>query len=94
MSGLLSNLDEVDAVWALGTIVPTLDASIWRCDECGNLIHRHAYGDRNSSCGWEIDHRIPLGILGSDSMSNKRPLHWKVNASLGGSLAQLLSNYR
>jgi hypothetical protein len=43
-------------------------------------MYRAAYGDRNSSYGWEVDHINPNG---GDDLSNLRPLQWKNNLEKG-----------
>ncbi len=50
-------------------------------DQCGALIKKDAYGNRQSKYGWEIDHIKPQSEGGTDVLSNLRPLHWKNNVS-------------
>jgi len=70
---------KVQAVWEKGRRVLGRDPGLWRKDDFGNLIHKPAYGDRNSSHGWEIDHKRPVAWGGNDMLSNLRPLHWRDN---------------
>ncbi|MET3892761.1 hypothetical protein ABIE41_003837 [Bosea sp. OAE506] len=78
-------------VFGKGRPDPNLDPAVWRRDDFGNLIRRSDYGDRSSPYGWEIDHIRPQALLGSDDLTNLRPLHCRANASLGGSLASAIS---
>ena len=71
----------IDAVWQKGQIRPGQDPDIIRVDDYGNAILRHQYGNRNSAYGWEIDHILRLENGGTDSLSNLRPLQWRVNAA-------------
>lgn len=79
-------------VWAKGHIVPGLDLLVWRKDDFGNLMRFHDHGNRASDYGWEIDHILPTVLGGSDLAANKRPLHWRVNASAGGLIGALMGN--
>lgn len=95
MTGLLSQFmrEEYEKlqIWKKGHQIIGLDPSIWRRDDYGNRIRYSDYGNRQSEFGWEKDHYpIPDALGGSDHISNLRPLHHKVNASLGGLLASAL----
>lgn len=57
-----------------------------RKDDYGSWIEWVHYGNRQSAVGWEIDHRRPTALGGSNALSNLRALHWQHNASLGGML--------
>ena len=76
------------SVWWKGTPIPGSDSKVWMQDAAGNAIRWSDYGDRNSAYGWEIDHIVATKSGGSDHISNLRPLHWKLNATLGGLLGQ------
>ena len=71
----------INAVWQKGQIRPGQDPDVIRIDDYGNAILRQQYGNRNSEYGWEIDHIVRLENGGTDSLSNLRPLQWRVNAS-------------
>jgi hypothetical protein len=77
-------------VWVKGHVIFGYDPVVWRRDDFGNAISYSDYGDRNSKFGWEIDHIIPVGLFGTDDLSNLRPLHCTVNAGLGGLLGNAL----
>jgi hypothetical protein len=78
------------AVWEKASIIPFHDPGEWRSDEYGQTIRYSAHGDRNSPWGWEIDHIWPSALGGLDGYANLRPLHFKMNASLGGVLGAYL----
>ncbi len=71
----------IQKVWEKGNKITSKNPDTWRLDQCGNLIKRENYGDRESSTGWEIDHKKTKSIGGTDNLSNLRPLHWEQNAS-------------
>lgn len=75
---------DVQRVWEKGTAAPSNDPNEWRKDECTAWMNRKAYGGRNSSYGWEIDHIVPITAGGSDAISNLRLPHWKNNAEKQG----------
>lgn len=85
----LSDASRKIAVWQKGQPIRGYDAAIWRHDAYGHVIRYADYGDRNSKYGWEIDHVAPSSLGGSDDIANLRPLHCKMNASLGGMLGGL-----
>jgi hypothetical protein len=75
------------AVWAKGEIIQGFDPAVWRRDAFGSVMRYGDYGDRNLTNGWEIDHIHPSALLGSDDISNLRPLNCTNNAGLGGLLS-------
>jgi hypothetical protein len=79
-------------VWLNGTPEPFLDQFEWCRDEFGNLIRFSDYGNRQSPYGWEIDHRQPEALGGSDLLTNLRPLHHRANSTMGGILGGILSH--
>ena len=70
----------VALVWEKAIAVPGYNPTIIRKDICGAWIKWNDYGNRESQCGWEIDHIKPVSLGGSSLMSNLRPLHWQNNA--------------
>ncbi len=91
---LISTEVEELAVWAKGRVIPNYDPAVWRRDDYGNAMRYADYGDRDSDFGWELDHRIPSALGGTSDLANKRPLHYKANAILGGHLGNALANSR
>lgn len=94
LSPLDPDYQKVLEVWRKGHISLVHDMNLWRRDDFGNMIYFHAYGDRSSEWGWEIDHIVADALGGSDQISNLRPLHWHSNATLGGLLAKALRGRR
>ena len=45
----------------------------------GRPMYWHAYGDRTSDFGWEMDHWWPSSAFGSNVFANMQPLHWRTN---------------
>ena len=77
------------AVWDKGAKILGSDPGIWRCDAYGNIMKYSEFGNRSSEFGWEKDHVIALARGGPDTIDNMRPLHWHVNARLGGLFGSL-----
>lgn len=77
-------------VWAKGHVMFGRDPRVYRTDDLGNVIRFSDYGNRSSTYGWEFDHfPIPAALGGTDDVLNLRPLHWRINARLGGALSGL-----
>jgi hypothetical protein len=68
-------------IWQKAKIIPGVDSSIWRKDECNAWIFFDGYGNRTSDFGWEIDHIRPVSKGGSNELGNLRPLQWENNAA-------------
>jgi len=67
--------DVVESVWQFAQIVPGNDPAVWRKDEFGAWIHRHAYRHRNSEFGWEI---ADYGYhMRSSGLAALRPMQWQ-----------------
>ena len=73
-------------VWIKGEVIPRRRSSDWRRDICGVYMKFSEFGNRDSICGWEIDHIIPVVHGGLDDISNLQPLHWENNANKGDQL--------
>jgi hypothetical protein len=88
----LFDLQKKLAVWQKAIPIWGRDPTVWRYDAHLKVIKWDDYGNRLSPFGWEIDHYpIPVALGGTDDISNLRPLHCTTNASLGGSLAAVLT---
>jgi len=70
--------EQIQAVWNKGRIPIQTEAANWRQDACTAWMQRTAYGNRNSSYGWEIDHINPND---GDGLANLQPLQWENNAA-------------
>jgi len=66
--------DIIQKVWEKGIAIPEHDVNIYRRDVYNSWMLRHAYRNRTSGYGWEIDRIDPNG---GDDINNLRPLHWK-----------------
>jgi hypothetical protein len=66
----------IEIVLGKGKVVKDNDPNVYRKDQCGALIRRNSYGNRDSQYGWEIDHISPGG---PNIPSNLRPLQWRNN---------------
>jgi len=66
---------ELLAVWSKGHIMSKNVAHYMRTDDHGNTMYFNDYGTRDSH-GWVIEYIKPLSEGGSDTLDNKRPMHW------------------
>lgn len=73
------NNEIIEMVWNMGTIVAGVDSSMFRKDYAGAMMMREAYGNRNHSMGWEIDHLVPKSKGGTDDIDNLMPIQWENN---------------
>jgi len=72
----------VDKVWNKGKRVPGKPPNLYRKDPAGNVIYKPSYG-KNSTKGWEVDHKKPVSKGGKDSLGNLQPLQSKENKEKG-----------
>lgn len=70
-------------VWSKGKVVDGYDPDEWRKDFFGRWMKFSEYGNRDSKCGWEIDHVIPRARGGEDVFDNLQPLQWESNLEKG-----------
>lgn len=83
-SGGSFSRQEINLVWAKGTIVPGQDPNHIRQDACGAYVQYSLYGAATEGgLGWEVDHIIPVASGGSDSLINLQPLQWQNNRAKG-----------
>lgn len=66
------------SVWKKAEEVYGYDARIWRKDFAGAWIRYDHYGMKGAF-GWQIDHRKPLALGGTDDIKNLQPLQWENN---------------
>ena len=92
----LFDLGERLAIWQKARMIPGREheCNEWRLDDFNNVICYSQYGDRSAPHGWEYDHAVPNALGGLDTFANKRPLHHRANAGLGGLLGNALRNVR
>lgn len=88
--GLMDELKK-RMIWDKAAEIPGYNNAVWRHDQYGNVIRYSDYGDRTAKYGWEFDHTIPNTLGGLDAYANLRPLHYRANASLGGTLGNVLA---
>ncbi len=74
------------AVWNKGQIIPGIDPTRVRRDQCGAMIAWLHYGELIGT-GWEIDHIDAVANGGGDEISNLQPLQWQNNRAKGDSPA-------
>jgi hypothetical protein len=80
------------AAWTACRTYGDLPPQDWRIDDFGNPIYRADYG-KQTQYGWEIDHRLPSALGGSDGLHNLRALHYSTNRSLGAHTGNALKSY-
>ena len=90
LTSLLASDFRKRVAWGNASPMIGRDPNVWRQDDYGSIIRWGDYGDRKSAYGWEIDHRVPTALGGTDASSNLRALHWQNNATLGGLLGKTL----
>jgi hypothetical protein len=74
----MASQNEIDQVWEKGKKVKGKNPDLYRLDDHDNIIYKHSYG-KNSTMGWEIDHKNPKANRGSEHMKNKQPLQTNTN---------------
>lgn len=77
----------IDAVWEKAEIVQGYNSDVWRQDFAKAWINKNAYGT-TGPYGWEIDHRKPQSIGGSDALPNLFPCQWENNRVKGDNYPQ------
>ncbi len=86
---------ELSLIWNKAVIVPGVNPTIRRKDICGAWIDWTAYGNRQSSVGWEVDHAIAIANGGAHHINNVRPLQWQNNCKKSdGSLVCAITAWR
>lgn len=70
-----------------------LSGGEFRNDDFGHLMRWSDYGTCESF-GWEIDHRLPTALGGSDELSNLRAVNSRHNRRMGGLLGNALADWR
>ena len=76
-----------DAVWQQCIPVKGKNPDLYRRDAAGTPIYYNSYG-KNSSMGWEIDHRLPKSRGGSNSFDNLQALQTSTNRSIQNTLVK------
>lgn len=85
-------LEVVEQVWQKAQPVHRLDPASVRQDCFGAWIYRHAFGDRASAYGWDLDYIVPPDCGGRGELDNLRPLQWQNSLMRGqGRLGRAVS---
>jgi len=74
-----------DAVWNMGFTIPGKDPNKTRLDASRRVINYNDFGKDNST-GWNIDHKVPSSLGGSNLLTNLQPLQSSYNKSIGNRL--------
>jgi 5-methylcytosine-specific restriction endonuclease McrA len=70
--------DKINAVWQKAKEVEGYDKNKYRQDIAGAWIQKDKYGIEDDY-GWEIDHKFPESLGGTDHTDNLQPLQWENN---------------
>lgn len=70
----------IEAVWGKREIKP--NSPSFRKDTCGANMQRTKYG-KTEQFGWEIDHKKPVILGGTDDIDNLQSLQWENNRHKG-----------
>ena len=76
-----------DAVWQQSIPIKGKNPDLYRRDAAGTPIFYNSYG-KNTSMGWEIDHRLPSSRGGSNSLSNLQSLQTTTNRRIQNHIVQ------
>ncbi len=78
------NFDQktIDKVWDKGVKIYSKNPNLYRQDSAGNEIYKPSYG-KDSSKGWQIDHKKPASKGGSDNLRNLQPFQTEENKEKG-----------
>ncbi len=74
--------EDIEQAWRNAQAVEGYDPNVWRQDFVGAWIRRDFYGITNDY-GWEIDHKFPSALGGSNMPDNLWAMHWKNNREKG-----------
>ena len=72
--------DKKEIAWENAHIIRGKNPDVYRKDDYGNEIYRSSYG-KQSTKGWEVDHRHPVSKGGTDVPRNLQAVQWKENRS-------------
>jgi 5-methylcytosine-specific restriction endonuclease McrA len=76
-----------DKVWNSARKVKGKDPNKYRIGNYNELAYYYSYG-KHSSMGWQIDHIIPSGRGGSNSIRNLQLLNSNINVKKSDSLVK------
>lgn len=67
-----------DIAWEQANIIKGKNPNLYREDAYGNQIYKPSYG-KQTTMGWEIDHKHPLSKGGTDTSRNIHAVQWEEN---------------
>ena len=70
--------DKIENAWENAKKIPGKNSDLYRKDAYGNTIYKPSYG-KESTMGWELDHKFPKAKGGSDSPRNIQAIQWEEN---------------
>ncbi len=69
---------QIEEAWNNAHKIKGKNSDVYRKDDYGNEIYRSSYG-KQSTKGWEVDHRYPVSKGGTNSSRNLQAVQWEEN---------------
>lgn len=76
--------ENINRAWENAATIKGLNPEVYRRDELGNKLFRESYG-KDTPMGWDLDHRKPKIMGGTDNPRNLRVLQRAANQEKGDS---------